>query len=58
MYKNTIVSAQPSISMGSGQTSAYITTSTSTINASTLEETLHPITPEFPYMAEFCAIHT
>ena len=58
MYNNTIGSTQPSISMDSGQTSAYITTSTSTINASTLEETLHHITPEFPYMAELCAIHT
>lgn len=58
MDKNTFISAQPSVPINSSQTSApYITTSSSLINTSTLEETLHHITPEFPYMTELCAIH-
>lgn len=35
----------------------YITTTNSRINASTLEETLMHITPEFPYMSDLCMVH-
>lgn len=35
----------------------YITTSNSRINASTLEETLVHLTPEFPYLSDLCMVH-
>lgn len=37
---------------------AYITTSNSQINVSTLEEKVRHITPEFPYMTDLCLLHT
>jgi len=37
---------------------SYIHTTNSRINTSTLEETLRRITPDFPYTADLCPLHT
>lgn len=50
-------SAPPHPSLSSSLSPAYITTANSRINASTLEETLRHITPEFPYTTDLCRVH-